>query len=169
MRKSKSKIIKSCDIMIKIRIKCICKGNKLLKVFSENDPLEKDFIDNGFNDCKKIRLKIDDMLNGKKVDFKEDIDWNLLNLTDFQRDVLQETFKINYGEVKTYKEIAEAINSNAYRAVGNALNKNPIPIVIPCHRVIGSNRKLTGFRWGLEVKKQLLINEGNEIIADKVI
>jgi methylated-DNA-[protein]-cysteine S-methyltransferase len=154
---------------MKVRIKCICKGNKLLKVFSENDPLEKDFIDNGFNDCKKIRSKIDDMLNGEKVDFKEDIDWNLLNLTNFQRDVLQETFKIDYGEVKTYKEIAEAINSNAYRAVGNALNKNPIPIVIPCHRVIGSNRKLTGFRWGLEFKKQLLINESHKIIADKVI
>jgi methylated-DNA-[protein]-cysteine S-methyltransferase len=156
-------------MMIKMEIKCFCKRNKLLKVFLEDDPLEKNFIDDGFNNCEKIKSKIANVLNGKKIDFKEDIDWDLLNLTDFQKKILQETFKINYGEIKTYKEIAEAINSKAYRAVGNALNKNPIPIVIPCHRVIGSNKKLTGFRLGLELKKQLLINEGHKIIADKVI
>ncbi|MDR2873312.1 MAG: methylated-DNA--[protein]-cysteine S-methyltransferase [Methanobrevibacter sp.] len=151
------------------KIKCFCKGTKLLKVFLENDSYEKDFIDDRSNNCEKIKSKVINALNGEKVDFKENIDWDLLNLTDFQRDVLQETFKIKHGKIKTYKEIAEAINSKAYRAVGNALNKNPVPIVIGCHRVIGSNKKLTGFRLGLELKKQLLINEGHEIIGYKVI
>ena len=58
-------------------------------------------------------------------------------------------------KVKTYKEIGQNINSKAYRAIGNALNKNPIPIIIPCHRVIGSNKTLTGFKSGLKIKNGL--------------
>ncbi|MCL2156482.1 MAG: MGMT family protein [Methanobrevibacter sp.] len=73
------------------------------------------------------------------------------------------------GQVKTYKEIGDAIDSKGYRAVGNALNKNPIAIIVPCHRVIGSNMKLTGFRGGLDMKKEMLENEGIKIKKDKVI
>jgi len=65
--------------------------------------------------------------------------------------------KIPYGETKTYKEIAKMINSpEACRAVGNANNKNPIPIIIPCHRVVGTNGKLVGYAGGLTIKKKLL-------------
>ena len=73
------------------------------------------------------------------------------------RKVWKQLLNIPYGEVRTYKEIAEKIgNSKASRAVGMANNKNPIPIIIPCHRVIGSNNKLVGYALGLDMKKYLL-------------
>ncbi|MDR1818814.1 MAG: MGMT family protein [Methanobrevibacter sp.] len=150
-----------------MKLNCFCKRNKLLKVFLETN--HDNFNKQPKNECDKLKLKLNNFLNGEKVNFKENIDWNLLNLTEFQKKVLFETYKIPYGEVRTYKEIAEEFDSKAYRAVGNALNKNPIAIAIPCHRVIGSNNSLTGFGLGLELKKQLLINEGHKIVNDKLI
>ena len=77
--------------------------------------------------------------------------------TDFQKRVWKELSKIPYGELKSYKEIAEAIgNKDAARAVGMANSRNPIPLIIPCHRVIGVNGNLTGFAHGLDIKKQLI-------------
>ena len=77
--------------------------------------------------------------------------------TEFMKKVWKELLNIPYGEVRTYKEIAEKIgNSKASRAVGMANNKNPILIIIPCHRVIGSNNKLVGYALGLDMKKYLL-------------
>lgn len=77
--------------------------------------------------------------------------------TPFQQSVWSIMQEIPFGETKTYGEIAAALgNSNKARAVGGAANKNPLPIVIPCHRVIGSSGSLTGFAGGLETKKYLL-------------
>ena len=77
--------------------------------------------------------------------------------TPFQQKVWSKLYKIPYAEVRTYKDIALQIaNPNACRAVGNANNKNPIPIFIPCHRVIGSNQSLVGYAGGLDIKRQLL-------------
>ena len=77
--------------------------------------------------------------------------------TAFQRQVLDALQAIPYGETVTYKDIAERIGSpKAVRAVGAANGRNPIPIIIPCHRVIGSSGKLTGFGGGLETKAALL-------------
>ncbi len=77
--------------------------------------------------------------------------------TPFQIQVWQALKNIPYGETRTYKQIAEAVgNPKSYRAVGGANNKNPLPIVVPCHRVIGTNGKLIGFAGGLEIKKYLL-------------
>lgn len=77
--------------------------------------------------------------------------------TEFFRQSWQALTEIPYGETRTYKEIAEQIgNPKAVRAVGMANNRNPIPIFIPCHRVIGSNQKLVGFRGGLDMKAALL-------------
>ena len=77
--------------------------------------------------------------------------------SEFERAVWQELQKIPYGEIRTYKEIAIAIGKpTACRAVGSANGKNPISIIIPCHRVIGANGKLTGYAGGLGVKKYLL-------------
>lgn len=77
--------------------------------------------------------------------------------TDFQQQVWNALRNIPYGETRTYKQIAQAIgNPKAVRAVGMANNKNPIAILIPCHRVIGSNGKLVGYAGGLDIKKQLL-------------
>ncbi|TAJ09424.1 methylated-DNA--[protein]-cysteine S-methyltransferase [Marinilabiliaceae bacterium JC017] len=77
--------------------------------------------------------------------------------TDFQQKVWQELTNIPYGESRCYKDIAIAVgNPKAARAIGMANNRNPIPIIIPCHRVIGANKKLAGYAYGLEVKQQLL-------------
>lgn len=77
--------------------------------------------------------------------------------TEFMKKVWKELLKIPYGETRTYKEIAKKTgNSKASRAVGMANNKNPIPIIIPCHRVIGSNNKLVGYALGLDMKQYLL-------------
>lgn len=77
--------------------------------------------------------------------------------TKFQKQVWRKLLEIPYGETKTYKDIAIAINNpKAYRAVGMANNKNPIFIVIPCHRVIGKNGMLVGYSGGLHIKDFLL-------------
>ncbi len=77
--------------------------------------------------------------------------------TAFQKQVWDKLITIPYGEVRSYKEIAIMIgNEKASRAVGMANGKNPIPIIIPCHRVIGSNGGLTGYAFGLAIKEKLL-------------
>ncbi len=77
--------------------------------------------------------------------------------TDFQKKVWNELKKIPYGKLCSYKDIAQSIgNPKACRAVGMANSKNPIPLIIPCHRVIGANGKLTGFASGLAIKEKLI-------------
>lgn len=77
--------------------------------------------------------------------------------TEFQNDVWQKLREIPYGETKTYLQIAKELGKpNSARAVGGACNRNPVPIIIPCHRVVGSDGKLTGYAGGLEYKKKLL-------------
>jgi methylated-DNA-[protein]-cysteine S-methyltransferase len=89
--------------------------------------------------------------------------------TPFARDVLIQTSKIPFGEVRTYKYIAEKLGSHAYRAVGTALGKNPFPIVIPCHRVVKSNMKIGEYRGGSEMKKEILENEGVRLKGYRII
>lgn len=72
------------------------------------------------------------------------------------------------GHVTTYKAIAEKLETNAYRAVGQALNKNPYWPVVPCHRVVGNDGSLTGFASGLSKKKSLLLSEGIKVKNNKV-
>lgn len=103
---------------------------------------------------KKTYLQIVEYLDHKRkiftIPFK-------ISGTEFEKKVYQELLKIPYGQTCSYKDIAEKIGNNkSYRAVGNANNKNKIPIIIPCHRVIGSNKKLTGYAGGLEIKEFLL-------------
>ena len=75
----------------------------------------------------------------------------------FQQKVWCELLNIPYGETRSYKDVAIAIgNEKSTRAVGNANNKNPIPIIIPCHRVIGTDKGLTGYAGGLKIKNYLL-------------
>ena len=84
--------------------------------------------------------------------------------TEFQLNVWKALCDIPYGKTASYKEIAEAVNNpKAYRAVGNANNKNPISIFIPCHRVIASNGKLAGYGGGIAIKERLLKLEGVNI------
>ena len=86
--------------------------------------------------------------------------------TSFQRKVLEALQAIPYGETRSYKDIATAIGQpKAVRAVGAANARNPIPIIIPCHRVIGSDGSLTGFGGGLDVKRALLRLEAEAAAA----
>lgn len=85
--------------------------------------------------------------------------------TDFQRRVWQLLVEIPYGETVSYGDIAEKLGGKRYsRAVGGAVNKNPVLIVIPCHRVIGADGSLTGFAYGLTVKKHLLDKEKENVL-----
>ncbi|MGC2423764.1 MAG: methylated-DNA--[protein]-cysteine S-methyltransferase [Nitrospirota bacterium] len=95
---------------------------------------------------------------GEPVSFTQKLD---LRGTDFQKTVWRELLKIPYGNVRSYKWLAaQAGNPNAARAVGNALNGNKIPVIVPCHRIIESSGGIGGFGGGIELKKRLLQLEG---------
>jgi methylated-DNA-[protein]-cysteine S-methyltransferase len=87
---------------------------------------------------------------------------------DFNTRVWEVCKRIPKGKVSTYKEIAKVLNTKAYRAVGNALNKNPYAPIVPCHRVINSDGKMGGFAKGAAAKILLLEKEGIEIKDGKV-
>ncbi len=90
--------------------------------------------------------------------------------TKFERSVYEKTSEIPRGRVTTYNEIARAIGTPAAsRAVGNALNRNPTPIIVPCHRVVKSNLEVGGFAKGTNAKIQLLIGEGVKIKGNRVV
>jgi methylated-DNA-[protein]-cysteine S-methyltransferase len=92
-----------------------------------------------------------------------------VNGTEFQTRVWRALTKIPYGQTRTYKQQAMAVGSpNASRAIGRAEGQNPICIVLPCHRVIGSNGRLTGFGGGMEAKKYLLSLEGKAFPGKRV-
>ena len=83
----------------------------------------------------------------------------------FQRHVLDELVRVPYGEVTTYGALASRIGKpRAARAVGGALNRNPVPIIVPCHRVIGASGSLVGYAGGLERKQKLLRLEGAALV-----
>ncbi len=81
--------------------------------------------------------------------------------TDFQQKVWRELIKIPQGKTKSYGDIAAAINKpTAFRAVGGAVGRNPVAVLIPCHRVLAANKQPGGFAWGIALKKSLLKTEG---------
>jgi methylated-DNA-[protein]-cysteine S-methyltransferase len=86
----------------------------------------------------------------------------------FEQKVWAITSRIPRGKVATYAWVARQLNSKAYRAVGQALGRNPYAPGVPCHRVVGSNGSLTGFAGGILKKRELLENEGIELAGDKV-
>ena len=110
---------------------------------------------------RETATQLKEYLYGKRQEFTLEIDWSVLR--QFQQAVLHATFNIPYGETRTYKEIAEQIGKpTSARAVGRAEATNPMPLVIPCHRVIGMDGKLHGygFAQGLRTKAWLLKMEG---------
>lgn len=110
---------------------------------------------------KTVREQFQEYLNGERQQF--DLDFKL-NGTLFQLEVWQALQDISYGRTKSYLEIASSIGRpKAIRAVGHANAINPLPIIIPCHRVIGKDKKLTGYAGGMRMKKDLLQIEGVDI------
>lgn len=105
-----------------------------------------------FQDLAK---RLQDYFGGHKVSFPDELD--LSSATPFQRAVWQATRQIAYGETRSYSWLAEKVGKpGAARAIGQALSKNPMPIIVPCHRAIGSDGNLCGFSDGLEMKRSLL-------------
>ena len=101
--------------------------------------------------------------SGHKVAFPDKLD--LFRATHFQREVWEITRLIPYGETRSYAWVAEQIKRpKAMRAVGQALSKNPLPIIVPCHRVVASDGKLGGFSGGVEMKRCLLSLEASASI-----
>ena len=108
----------------------------------------------------EVAKQLDEYFAGKRTNFE-------LNIspkgTEFQKKVWAELLKIPYGKTKSYQEIAETVGKpNAQRAVGSACNKNPILLIIPCHRVVSKSGKLAGFVCGLKNKKYLINLEKSE-------
>lgn len=105
-----------------------------------------------------VIAQLDDYFARKRTDF--DVTF-LASGTPFQKRVWSELSKIGFGETRTYQQVADAIGSpTAVRAVASAIGRNPLSIIVPCHRVLGSNGKLTGFAGGVESKRMLLQLEG---------
>ena len=105
--------------------------------------------------------QLQEYAGGVRKEFNLPVDWSIVR--EFQRQVLQATFSIPYGEIRSYKDIAVSIGKpRSARAVGRAEATNPMPVVLPCHRVLGSDGKLHGYGAGngLETKTWLLRLEG---------
>lgn len=112
-----------------------------------------------FERFDELVSRIREYFRGKQIDFADKLDTS--EGTAFQRSVWSTCRTIPYGQTRTYAWIAEQIGKpRASRAVGNALGKNPLPIIVPCHRVLASDGGLGGFKGGLPTKKMLLKLEG---------
>lgn len=115
-----------------------------------------------------LLTELNEYFFGIRKTFSVKIDWNILG--GFQKEVLASTLDIPYGQVKTYGEIAQALGKpRGARAVGMALGSNPMPLVIPCHRVVGSDGALRGYSGGLKNKAFLLNLEGLRVRDQKLI
>ena len=126
-----------------------------LKSIQEGTELETTII-------KEAHRQITEYLKGERKVFDLPI---RLRGTDFQQQVWTALLDIPYGETRSYKQIAEAIgNPKGMRAVGMANNRNPLLIVVPCHRVIGANGSMVGYGEGVEMKEFLLRLEGSLIL-----
>lgn len=146
-------------------------GENLTGLFIENQKyfpvdLKEYKIKNDLDIFKKVKEWLDYYFSGKDPKIKISLKFNG---TDFRKAIWNLLLDIPYGKVVTYKYISDKYcnkfgkNTISYRAVGSAIGHNPISIIIPCHRVIGSNGKLTGYAGGLDKKKILLKLENIEI------
>lgn len=138
-------------------LEIICDNNKLVSLklvdCCEKTTVETDFI-------KDIKKQLYEYFSGKRTTFNIKI--NPAG-TDFQKLIWKELQNIPYGKTKCYSEVAISCNNkNAQRAIGSACNKNPIMIIIPCHRVISKNGNLGGFAYGVDIKTKLLKFEKNK-------
>jgi methylated-DNA-[protein]-cysteine S-methyltransferase len=105
------------------------------------------------------RRELDEYFDGRRHAF--DLSLDLRGVTAFTSDVLGELARVPYGQTATYSDLARKVGRpRAARAIGTVMNRNPIPIVLPCHRVVGADGSLTGYGGGLEAKEQLLRLEG---------
>ena len=130
---------------------------KITNLFFESDKLPEIMIVSETNILKEAAKQLGSFLSGELKEFSLPL---APTGTDFMKKVWKSLCEIPYGNVASYKEIAIKVGSpKAARAVGLANNRNPIPIFIPCHRVVGSDGSLVGYRGGIALKEQLLLIE----------
>ena len=152
------KYIKYVDFKLG-KIGIVEENGKIVKIViinknDENNKNADDFVEKDTKLLVKAKNELEEYFDGKRKEFDLPLKQEG---TEFQKKVWNALSKIPHGETRTYKEIAKMIgNEKASRAVGMANNKNNIPIIIPCHRVIGSNGKLVGYALGLDMKQYLL-------------
>ncbi len=116
----------------------------------------------GFETINTLLTEVNAYLQGILRSFSIEINWDVME--SYQRSVLELVSTIPYGECMTYGEVAATLGkSKAARAVGRALATNPMPIMIPCHRVVSADHKLHGYLGGLEIKAFLLALEGHQV------
>lgn len=116
---------------------------------------------------RKAVRQLEEYFDKQRTTFDLPLDFSD-TLTDFQRDVYEQLLKIEYGHVASYGQVAREIGKpDMARAVGQAVGANPLPIVVPCHRVVASDRSLTGFGGGLRAKVALLKLEGVDVDGAK--
>jgi methylated-DNA-[protein]-cysteine S-methyltransferase len=128
--------------------------------------LNAEFVEQDDEILEKTRTQLDEYLNGSRKEFDIPL---LLVGTDFQRRVWKALLQVPYGATASYLQIARAIGKEkAVRAVGNANAANPISIIVPCHRIIGSGGELVGYGGGLSVKRRLLeLEQSNTRACDR--
>ncbi len=148
---------------------CLCDWNE--KPCAERNKLRltrclnAEFIEASSPVLEQTKQELDEYFAGRRKTF--DIPLHPVG-TDFQKQVWEALLEIPYGETRSYKEIALRVNnSKGVRAVAQAIGSNGICILIPCHRVIGTNRSLTGFAGGIEAKRQLLSIERKDADSNK--
>lgn len=135
-------------------------GTAITKIYFINKDAQEEILENKETKLLKEAIKqLNEYLDGKRSSFDLMLE---PTGTEFQNKVWNALKEIPFGETRSYGEIANIIgNEKAARAVGMANNKNPIAIIIPCHRVIGANGKLVGYAGGINLKERLLNLEKN--------
>ncbi len=139
-------------------------GEYLTRLSLDNYTLNDNYIEKDLDIFNEVIRWLNIYLKGKNPNFTPI--YKINNLTSFRNDVFDIVKDIPYGKVITYKDIATAIMNKrgtykmSCQAIGRAVSLNPIPLIVPCHRVVGSNKKLVGYSLGLENKKVLLELEG---------
>lgn len=129
-------------------------GAAITDVFFGQEAAPKELVEKETPLIKKAITEIKEYLAGKRTSFDLPLE---MKGTDFQKATWQALLTIPYGETRSYKQIAEQIGRpKACRAIGMANNRNPISIIVPCHRVIGANGSLVGYGGGLALKARLL-------------
>jgi methylated-DNA-[protein]-cysteine S-methyltransferase len=148
-----------------LREVCLLGSQPMIDISSDNENQRS----KAYAVASQALKEIIEYLSGKRTTFDVFLDWSAV--TPFQKRVLEAASQIPYGEIRRYGEIAKSLGSiNASRATGAALGKNPMPIIIPCHRVVAANGHLTGFSAadGIRTKQWLLELEGHKIVDKKL-
>jgi len=129
-------------------------GNKISNVFINEESVMEKMVVQETTTIKDAYFQLIEYLNGSRKIFELEY---IFNATEFRKTVWSKLLEIPYGKTISYKRLAENVgNPKASRAVGNANGKNPIPIFVPCHRVVKNDGKLGGYSLGLELKETLL-------------